>query len=131
MQTIEDIKEIAGEVLESEIYDMQDAFSNEEILSIVGEIVKEITGHNVVTLHLYKKDDKLTISTKAADTQNHIGHFKVNNNWKSWISFSDSESTGLSKSEYYIKDDTSEDWDEYDISTLLSMLNEAWYLCKN
>ena len=56
-------------------------------------------------------------------------HYSVNNKTGGWVSVSNDDSTGVSRTEYkpFFTDD--EDGAFAGLCSLASMLNEAWYLC--
>ncbi len=105
------VYQMAIEELENNAYDMQEDYQNDQIATVIKDIVKE--------LNLAKGND-VNIDFFGS-------RIKVRNSqYWSFVSFSVGEYTGLSESIAEITD-ISRPIEQDEVKTLIEMLNEAWY----
>lgn len=110
-----------AEYITDENLDMLDEFSCLEIANIATHVGMEL---NNKTTKVYIQP---FISLKTSKQY----HLKVNNFHKGFVSVSDDESTGVSRTEYYPFYSDDEDGWFAGLMSLASMINEAWYHCNN
>lgn len=110
---MEDYKELALEVIEGECLDMFDVFTADDIANAACKIIK-----------YFKTFNRVVFDFRMGDYSVRVNNSKNN----CFISFSNEESTGVSRSLYSI---VNEEIDEYEMRDLITMLNEAWYTCEN
>lgn len=105
------VYKMAMELLSNEAYDMQEAFSNNEIAETVMNIVERLNEN---------RNDDIEVDLKG-------NQIKVRNvqHW-SFVSFSTDECTGLSESVAEIVD-LSKPIDNEEVTKIIEMMNEAWY----
>ena len=114
------LKEDLIDYINNEPLDMLDDFTDEEIADCVLSVAKK--------LRMCKVAEKTLI---RFGTPNTVYHIKVNNVLKGFVSVSDECSTGVSRTEYYPFFSDEEDGEIVGLFSLASMINEAWYYCKN
>lgn len=103
--------------INDEPLDMLDEFDADTIASEVISIARRLMHRDWCAGHLIKgKKDYM---------------YKVNNQYKGFLSVSNEDSTGVSRTEYkpFYSDD--EDGWFTGLCSLAQMINEAWYLCNN
>lgn len=103
--------------INDEPLDMLDEFDADTIASEVISIARRLMFRDFCNGHIKKgKFDYL---------------YSINNKVGGWVSISDDDSTGVSRTEYkpFYSDD--EDGFFTGLCSLASMINEAWYLCEN
>ncbi len=103
--------------INDEPLDMLEDFEADEIASEVISIARRLMFRSYTNGHFEKGNTDYIYS--------------INNKVGGWVSISDDNCTGVSKTEYkpFYKDD--EDGWFTGLCSLASMLNEAWYLCNN
>ena len=110
-----DLNALVEEIVNDECYDMTEEVSVENIVKFVSDIVPMLFKVKVERI-------------KAGREYKYI--VKVKNDKESYVSMSDDEQTGVSRSVYYIFENPLEPtYDE--LKTFIEMINEAWYLCNN
>lgn len=118
------MKEDLAEYIKDEILDVTDEMSAEEFAGQVIKIAERLT--------FFKKSrPQMAIHGVIGNIERGmIWNVKVNNTLGGWVSVSDDCSTGVSNTLYYpfFKDD--EDGWFAGLTSLASMINEAWYYCK-
>lgn len=116
--SLEVYKQDLVEYINDEPFDMLDEFEADVIADLVISIAERLMHRDFCNGHLIKRPrvDYL---------------YKVNNKMNGFVSISDDDCTGVSRTEYYpfFKDD--EDGYFAGLTSLASMINEAWYLCNN
>ena len=111
------IFDLVQEALENEIYDLMDEVSTEQLEQAVSSMVHGLQ--------------------RAENTLVHIGSYSVkanNTEYGSWVSISNADGTGVSRSLTYIlppnvSTDSQLELDH--VTNIIGMLNEAWYLLNN
>lgn len=108
------------EYINDELLDMLDEFTEQEI----ADAVLAIASH----LSLPAKEVSYSLSSDGGIWDYQI---KVSNTLRGFVSCSNDECTGVSRTLYYpfFKDD--EDGYFAGLCSLVSMINEAWYLCNS
>lgn len=116
--SLEALKEDLVEYINDEPFDMLDEFEADVIADLVISIAERLMHRDFCSGHLIKRPrvDYL---------------YKVNNKMNGFVSISDDDCTGVSRTEYkpFFHDD--EDGYFSGLCSLASMINEAWYLCNN
>ena len=111
------IFDLVQEALENEIYDLMDEVSTEQLEQAVSNLI-----------HGLQK-------TETATTM--LNHYSVkahNTEYGSWVSVSNLDSTGVSRSLAYILPaniSTDNELELDHVTELISMINEAWYTLNN
>lgn len=117
------VKKLAMEIQESEIYDIVDCegISKEDFAEAAAQIAYRLA-------YLDYDTDRLRFHPRRT-----INLFALGLSWRavtaregSWVSCSDENGTGLSKSEAYIFHDPYE-IEQDEVQTLLDMMNSAWF----
>lgn len=111
-----EIKQVVEDLVTDECYDMMEEIEMKDLIKFM---------ISVLPMAFKVKVERL----KAGGSWKYQVKIK-NDRESSFISVSDDEQTGVSRSVYYIFED-SENPTEDEIKTFLEMLNEAWYLCNN
>lgn len=136
----ESIIERIDEVIESEILDMSDDFEDDEVRKMLVRVCNKLMfGHKVFGLAVVRELDTRVLHVRTfhnepserynEDKEELVGVIKVSSKpGGSFISWSDDENTGLSEACAPLYNGT---MDKYDIATILTMINEAWYNCKS
>lgn len=107
------------EWMNDEVFDMLEAFNDNEIAVTAIILAKRLNGKNEALCSIYDhKGKRYTI--------------KVNNRLRGFVSMSDENETALSETHYYPyfteHDPKTGDSDLEGLKNLCSMINEAWYL---
>ena len=103
-------------------------------LDILDEFTPEYIAQEVIVMAVsLAVRDVVTHTIKFLDVDGWVKYsIKVNNSYKGFVSVSNDDSTGVSRTEYYpFKFDDEEDSPYAALLNLAEMLSEAWYLCKN
>ena len=117
--TLELMKESLVEYINGEPLDILDEFEADTIADLCIDIAKRLAYRDFCCGHLINRVKHLDYL------------YNVNNQMKGFVSISDDDCTGVSRTEYkpFYKDD--EDGYFTGLCSLASMINEAWYLCNN
>lgn len=110
-----ELKALVEEIVNDECYDMTEEVSVENIVKLVSDIVP---------MQFKVKVDRM----KARREYKYI--VKVKNDKEPYVSMSDEEQTGVSRSVYYIFENPLEPTED-ELKTFIEMINEAWYRCNN
>lgn len=111
------IFDLVHEALENEIYDLMDEVSTEQLEQAVSSMVHGLQ--------------------RAENTLVHMGRYSVkanNTEYDSWVSISNAEGTGVSRSLTYILPpnvSTDSQLELEHVTNIIGMLNEAWYVLNN
>lgn len=111
------------EYINDQPLDMLEEFTAEEIASEVVMIARHL-------LHVPSSCGHI-IHKKSEDIPKYSDYmYSINNEYKGFVSMSDDYSTGVERTEYYCF------WHDGDecldgLKNLASMINAAWYNCKN
>lgn len=108
---IEEYRKMVAMILEDENYDMYDDFDNETIIQFVLDVIPMVFHIKDVTIG----DCNVRLNSQRNG---------------SFVSVSDDEYTGVARCCCYIFENRFRPTED-DIRTMLSMVNEAWYACKN
>lgn len=103
-------------------------------LDILDEFTPEYIAQEVIVMAIsLAVRDVVTHTIKFLDVDGWVKYsIKVNNSYKGFVSVSNDDSTGVSRTEYYpFKFDDDEDSPYAALLNLAEMLSEAWYLFKN
>ena len=125
-ETLESFKQDLAEYITDETLDILERESAEEFAGQVIKIAQRITFFKTY-------QPQKTIHGVIGNIQKgYIWNVKVNNVKGGWVSVSGDESTGVSNTMYYpfYCSDDEEGWFA-GLTSLASMINEAWYLCEN
>lgn len=106
-------------------------FINDEPLDMLDEFTADEIASKVISIARNLIMYKTNIVQKQMISGDKFYGIKVNNNLKGFVSVSNDDCTGVSRTEYkpFWKDD--EDGYFTGLCSLASMINEAWYLCNN
>lgn len=104
------------EYITDEILDILDEFTEEEIADLCISIGKRLVHRDFCLGHLIKYG-----------RPNRDYMYKVNNQYKGFVSLSDDCSTAVSRTEYYPFFSDDEDGYFAGLCSLADMINEAWY----
>ena len=124
--SLEVMKEDLVEYINDENLDILDEVSAEEFAGQVIKIAQRLT-------FFMTYQPQKTIHGVIGNIENGvIWNVYVYNMKGGWVSVSDDESTGVSRTLYYpfYCSDDEEGWFA-GLASLASMINEAWYLCNN
>lgn len=109
---MEKLHEMIRELLNDEVYDMMDDFSEDLVVKVVAQAVMGLRIFNV-------------FSFKLGDFR-----FKLSNYNKS-VSCSDDSCTGVSRTQYKVYWEEDDDFNRDAVKNLIEMINESYYHCVN
>lgn len=112
--TLEALRDDLIDFICDEPLDMLDEFTEEEIADCVLAIAS-----------------RLILPAKVVEHEAKGYGFKVNNEYAGFVSCSNDEQTGVSRTQYFPFYKDEEDGYFAGLCSLASMINEAWYLCNN
>lgn len=117
-RSLETMKEDLVQFINDEPLDILDEFTAEEVADMSISIAERLMHRDWCMGHFIKK---------GAKKRDYL--YKVNNRLQGFISFSDDDRTGVSRTEYKPFWFDEEDGYFTGLCSLASMINEAWYLC--
>lgn len=115
---LELVKEDLVEYITDENLDILDEFDAETIADLCISIAQRLLHRNWCMGHLIQRP-----------TCDYL--YKVNNEHGGFVSISDDDNTGVSRTMYYPFFKDEEDGYYAGLCSLASMINEAWYNCNN
>lgn len=113
------VRSLAKQILEGGNYDLQEEFTNEEIAEAVTSLSMALVGRGV-NRELVLVPTPVSLFALGVDWKAQSGHH-------SWVSCSDENGTGISRSVTLIFSDPLA-IDDYEVESLIDMMNEAWFL---
>ena len=124
-ETLESFKGDLVEYINDECLDILDIVSAEEFAGQVIKIAQRIT--------FFKRSrPNMAVHGVIGNVEKgNIFNVKVNNSHGGWVSVSDDECAGVSYTMWYPFFSDDEDGWFAGLTSLASMINEAWYLCNN
>ena len=124
-ETLESFKGDLVEYINDECLDILDIVSAEEFAGQVIKIAQRIT-------FLKRSRPNMAVHGVIGNVEKgNIFNVKVNNSLGGWVSVSDDDSTGVSNTMWYPFFSDDEDGWFAGLTSLASMINEAWYHCNN